>query len=283
LRIVLTALFLFVVLAACDSVDGPAVSPSADTEGPYLTITVPPATGPAPAVAPPISTFRWETIDGAADPDLARWALVSVDQHGGDWDAALEYIRDHPHAPEWHPWQSYRPHVDTGSGTSWTTPPLSFQDGRHVFVVQGKMASGAPSDDFDLARNARRVLIPSDIYLRARLTSDFMDPIVATGPWTPPTQVGLPAWTPVEFRWTAHPGHDFEDAMAYRYGWDVENVDDETQWDVPFTPFDGGETCSPPMIFPPGTHTFHLDVINASGFVARIPVTIDFTRATEPR
>lgn len=278
MRIATIALLLVVALAACETVESPCTRAPAETKGPCLEITVPAATGLVPAIAPPIATYRWRTRDGAIDPDLVRWALVSIEDHDSNWDAALAYLRDHPDAPEWHPWQRYRPYGDSGSGTSWTTPPLSFQHGPFVFVVQGKMADGEVNQDFDLDRNARRVRIPSDIYLTARLTNEFMEPVVASGIWTPSTTVRMPAWTPAVFCWTADPGHDFDDALAYRYGWDIGDLGDDDQWDSDYTSFDGSEACSAARVFGPGHHTFHIEVRNASGFVARIPLTIEFSQ-----
>lgn len=282
MRHVVLASILLLVLSSCQSSDRPTFEPKAPrlvaskqltTGGPFLKITIPSCQGSNPAQVPPITTFQWQTIEGSVDPDSVRWILVNTAMFGSNYDETLDYIRTTPDAPEWYPWQPYEPSSDTL--TRWTTPPTDF--GRYVFAVHGTDADG-PSEEFDWDRNAVRVLVgPRATGPIVRVTSDFMDPVLSASPNTPATVVNLPGGTPVSFCWTGDASNYCGVVVAYRYGWDVQDVADNSLWDVSFTASDGSETCSVPRTFFFGTHTFRVEVVDNGGFVTRIPIRINFT------
>ena len=117
----------------------------------FLVITVPGASGLNPVKVPPITTFRWETWSGHADPTEYRRIFVNTAGFGGSFSATENYIRNNPGAPEWSSWMDYSP---PGVGTYWTTSPTPA--GYYVFAVQGRDASGEAEQEFDLV-NMRRI------------------------------------------------------------------------------------------------------------------------------
>ena len=134
------------------------------------------------------------------------------------------------------------------------------------------------NQDFALARNAVRVLVsPRSTGPIVTLTSDFMDPIISATPNTPATIVELPGGTSVSFCWTGDASAYCGAVRTFRYGWDILDLSDDSQWDVGLTAFDGSEVCSPPRTFLAGSHSFIVEVYDNSGFVTRIPVTINLT------
>ncbi len=276
------ALVLLLVLFACETLDrpeleGPPISDRALvglTPGPpFLEMKIPVPSGQDMALVPPITTFIWQTIDGVGDPDSAQWILVSTVPFDNDWNATLDYIRGNPDAPEWHPWQAYDP--SNNVGTSWTTPPLDF--GQYVFAVHGRAMDETASPDFNFSRNAVRVLVSRRTTgPLLRLTSDFHDPVISATTGTPVTLVELPAGTPVDFCWTGDASSYGGVVTAYRYGWDILDLADDTQWQVGWTASDGSETCTTRIFFF-GTHTFYVEVVDNNGFPTRIPVRINYT------
>ena len=283
---------LTLILLSCDSVDRPEeIENGANIEaatqslplprkhlgaGPFIEITVPPCPGPQPALVPPISTFEWQTIEGVEDPDSVRWIMVNTNQFNDDWNETLNFVRDNPDAPRWHPWTAYDP--IGGIGTAWTTPPYDY--GSFVFAVHGWDADSTAAQDFDWERNAVRVrVLNRSTGPIARLTSDFMAPVVSFHTNTPITVVDLPGGTPITFCWTADASTYCGVVEVYRYGWDIIDLDDDAQWESGFTPSDGSEACSATRTFLFGTHTFHVEVVDNSGFVTRIPIKINVTPA----
>jgi len=119
----------------------------------FLVITVPAVSGLNPVNVPPITTFRWGTWSGHADPAEYRRILVSTTGFGGSFSATEDYIRNNRGAPEWSSWMEYSP---PDVGTYWTTPPMSA--GYYVFAVQGRDASGEAEQEFDFV-NMRRIRV----------------------------------------------------------------------------------------------------------------------------
>jgi hypothetical protein len=277
----ITAAFvLLLMLFGCESADRPDIAlPDASQKSlangvPLLEVTIPIPSGLNAAQVPPISTYEWQTAAGSTDPDYVRWILVSVAQFDNDWSEAMDYIRTNPDAEEWYPWVAYDPSSE--ESTSWTTPPVDF--GRYLFAVHGKDADGTVDEEFVLERNVRRILVgPRTSGPIVRLTSDFMDPVLSASPTTPPTVVVLPAGTPASFCWTGDASAYGGVVRSYRYGWDILDLADDSQWDVGYTPSDGSEECSAPRIFFFGTHTFYVDVVDNNDYFTRIPIMINFT------
>jgi hypothetical protein len=206
------------------------------------------------------------------DPDSVRWILVDTDWHDGSWNETLDYIRNNPNAPEWSSWYFYDAPND--SGKFWTTPPLDF--GQYVFAVHGKTIDGVVGEEFDFIRNARRLLVsPRTTGPLLRVTGDLIDPIVTSTVETPPTVIDIASGTPVMFCWTADASAYGGIVMGYRYGWDIVDLEDDSAWEIPFTPFDEPEECSPIRTFFFGTHTFHVEVIDNNGFPSRVPIIIN--------
>jgi hypothetical protein len=69
--------------------------------------------------------------------------------------------------------------------------------------------------------------------------------------------------------------------VGYRYGWDITDLDDPEQWEVPFTPFpphaetEFPRASSTPREFFFGTHVFTIEVQDNSGFCSRVEVKVN--------
>ncbi|MEE9269671.1 MAG: hypothetical protein V3V49_05350, partial [Candidatus Krumholzibacteria bacterium] len=74
---------------------------------PVVTVLTPLSVGLTIALVPPIPTFRWVAQDfigdrtQTQDPDSVRSILIGTGMFGGDWNAAMAFIRDNPDAPDW--------------------------------------------------------------------------------------------------------------------------------------------------------------------------------------
>jgi len=260
---------------------------TARTLSPEVDIISPGRTGFSAASVPPVTTFSWRGSDLVDDryesqlPDSSRFILVSTRDFGANWDATLDYIRKNPTAPEWSPWISYTAPHD--SGTSWRAdPPMDFGD--YVFAVQVKDEAGAVSPVFTLNRNARRINVS------ARLTgpvltlkSRYIPPVVNSGPQPSRISVSFPAAFPIQFTWSADASSYGGTVGGYRYGWDVEDLNNDADWEVLLTPFVGTWAASPTRLFSGGTHRFTVEVVDNSGFKSRAEVVVNFVPFTMER
>jgi hypothetical protein len=237
-----------------------------------------------PAILPPVITFEWTARDidsEAAVPDSVRWILVSTITFNSNWDDALAYIRANPHSPDWSDWHYYKAPGDSGKSTT-TDPPLA--QGNYLFAVQVKDEAGAVSPVFDLHRNVRRVAVTKIVTGPVLSVSyKYMNNIVTANPNTPPAILELPAGIPVGFSWSADASSYGGTVHGYRYGWDIIDLNDPSQWEIDFTPFVGSRAQSPTRTFFFGTHTFFLEVVDNSGLKTRATVVANIVPFTMRR
>jgi hypothetical protein len=260
-------LWVSVLVLAGTVLSAPAPT-SAQTH--YLEVTIP--VEGSVAVRPPIATYEWHTVTGSSDPAELRWILLPVVNN--DYNAALDYIRTTPGAPEWSPWTAYAP---PGAGTEWTSPPQAF--GPYVFAVQGRDASGVPETEFDFSRNARQVRVSNRTTGPMLVVDgDLIDPIITAITTTPVVEVEADGSVPVVFCWNADASAYGGVVAGYRYGWDVLDPDDDNDpgWTSSFVPFVQETECSSQFVPVVGTHTFTVEVIDNDGYKSRVVIAITF-------
>jgi hypothetical protein len=249
----------------------------------YINITMPRrAAGLNPSFVPPIMTYEWESMGYppfVPHPAEVRWILEPRADHGNSFVATINYIRNTPDAPGWFPWQTIDP---PDVGTSWTTPPVEY--GYYVFAIHARDSTGNTNWIFDEAYNLRRVSVSAwTTGPLLTVTGDHIDPIQTVVTTTPPTQIELTYGTPVSFCWKADACAYGGMTEAYRYGWDITDPDDPSQWDIPWTPIsDGEEACSPVVVYDSGVHTFYVEVVDSYGHGARIPIEITYVQIPPP-
>jgi hypothetical protein len=253
------------------------------TISPEVRITTPAAIlGITPADMPPISTLVWEATDyvndelNTQDPDSVQWAMESTAGHGGSYIQTMDFLRDPVLSKDsWYPWSWYRAPQD--SGKSWTTPPLNFGD--YVFAIRAKDEAGAVTPVLTEPVNMRRVKVASRLSGPTFIvTSSMIGSIIAATCDYPLTIVDVPADVEISFLLSACAEHYGGTVIGYRYGWDILDLDDPSQWEIDYTPFIGSTASTPPRAFNFGTHTFTAEVSDNSGFCSRIEVKINIIR-----
>jgi hypothetical protein len=259
---------------------------TARTLSPEISIRVPVYTGLNPALLPPITKFTWEGRDYvdnvriSQDPDSVRWILVPRFENDVDWQNTLRYIRQNPDAKEWSKWHYYLAPMD--SGKNWTTPPLEF--GGYMFAIQAKDEAGAFTPVFDERRNVRRLLVSKRSTGPLLIANNgFIGTFKSTTATTSLSIVDMPANVPLIFEWSASAESYGGVVPGYRYGWDINDLNNDDQWAVDWTPFTATTAESPSQTWFFGTHTFHVEAIDNSGYVSRIGIKINIVPFTMER
>jgi hypothetical protein len=214
------------------------------------------------------------------EPDFVRWILVPRFEGDYNWHKTLTYIRQNPDAPEWSEWVDYQAPDDAGK--SWTTPPLDF--GGYMFAVQAKDEAGAVTPVFDERRNVRKIQVgrrPTGPLLTVK--NEYLGTFRSTTATTALYFADMPANVPLVFEWTASAAAYGGVVMGYRYGWNVRDLNDPGQWAVDWTPFTSTWAQSPPQVWFFGAPTFHVEVIDNSGFISRFGVKINIVPFTMER
>jgi hypothetical protein len=116
------------------------------------------------------------------------------------------------------------------------------------------------------------------------VTGTGISPIITDQIDTAPTPADIAAGTLVTYCWTADASAYLGTITAYRYGFDIIDVNDPDAWGVPWTAFAGEEVCSPPLVFFFGTHTFTVEVMDSDGGRSRVPIGLSIipTVGTQP-
>jgi len=249
------------------------------TLSPTVIIDVPFLNSPTEqAQVPSVTTFQWTGKDFVSttaqeqEPDSVRHILVGTAKFQQNFEFTEEYIRTHPDAEEWSDWEYYRAPGDTGK--FWTTPPLDF--GPYVFAVQVKDEAGAVSPVFDLNKNMRRVRVSTrSTGPVLTVTNEFVGVIQTTSPNAPVSIVDLPAGVPLRFCFRADASSYGGLVSGYRYGWDINDLNDDSEWETSLTPFVGSEACSSMRTFFFGVHNFYVEVVDNSGYPSRVAIRIN--------
>lgn len=251
------------------------------TLSPTVYVLIPPESALNPSRVPPTTTFKWSAKDyinntlEVVDPESVRTILVPTAEHNDSYDETLKYIQKNPGSPPWEKWRYYGAPDD--SGKQWTSNPLDF--GAYYFAVQVKDEAGAISPVLDLTKNLRRILVSTrSTGPLFTVTNRFIGSILTSSPNTPPTILDLPAGVQLEFTLSATAESYGGIVSGYRYGWDILDLNDDSQWEIDLTPFLGGEDSkakSKPRTFFFGSHSFFAEVVDNSGYASRVEVKVN--------
>jgi hypothetical protein len=88
-----------------------------------------------------------------------------------------------------------------------------------------------------------------------------------------PVSVELPPGVALNFCWTGDASDYGGEIRSYRYGWDIQQLDDPTQWAVEPSPF---HRCATARTWYSGVHTFYVECVDNGGKITlgRIQVEI---------
>jgi hypothetical protein len=246
---------------------------------PLLTITSPVGCNLTASEVHALWTYRWQPLEASLPPDSVQFILVDTRNFGSSYSATETYIRTTPDAPEWSKWEPYLPPY---TGAAWTSP--TYEIGHYVFAVHGKDRDGNVDTEFTKTRNMRRISISARTNgPRLKVTSAYFDPIATNLTTTPLVRIGLPSGTPMEVCWAADALDYCGVVEGFRYGWDVISPDDDSQWGMPFTPFDEAKECLPTnLVQPHGVHILSIEAIDHLGFKSRAQVQVTWHPRPNP-
>ncbi len=115
-------------------------------------------------------------------------------------------------------------------------------------------------------------VFPSTNHPVLTVTNEYIDPVVSSSPDPAMVILEVPAGLDMEFCWSADASDYGGKVEAYRYGWDIADLNDPGQWAIDFTPLKRRGACAPPRAFSFGTHTFHVEVIDEFGSKSQVAI-----------
>lgn len=212
--------------------------------------------------------FRWEGADPVGDgtirsPIASRWVLLRSSPNGifSHWPRALYELPETAWSP-WRPWQA-----SDQSGrravlqnlTPIGSDPES-EAGYYFFAVQAMDEAGAVTPVFDDAlapsNNATRFYVIDRAGPTLTVRDAYLGTFVFAGGLQPVT-LEVAGGQEIRLRWSADAAQYGGEIVAYRYGWDIRDPQDETQWEQNWS---ATALSAGTRTYPSGTHRFFLQV-----------------------
>lgn len=239
------------------------------TLAPIVRIDRPPTRSPHSYTYSSVITFAWTGIDpidspsNVQDPVAIKYLNVRVQQ----------IIDDNPNEPVpfnvvkhmnekteyyeqfWTPWIPYRAQGDSGRVATIEVETL----GQHVFALQALDDAGAVTATFDRNRNVRIYNASQATGPQLTVTEPLLGSYRFVGPMGNYVLKDLPPGVALNFRWKATADHYGGEIRSYRYGWDIQQLDDPSGWDVIASPF---ITSASPKTYYSGVHRLLVEVVD---------------------
>lgn len=231
-----------------------------------------------------VITFGWTGSDpidspnNSQDPDSIRYLWSQVVNREGIYDATFNIIADLNADPEyyeplWGPWVFYRAEGDSGRQTMLGDDEILEISRSHIFALQAKDDAGAVTAVFQKDRNVRQFLVSIKSGPLLTVTETYLGSNRFLGPDMNYVQSDLPPGVPLNFRWDANADDYGGEIQSYRYGWDIQQLDDPSQWAVAASPF---IKTAAPQTYYSGVHRFLVEVVDNGQKITygKIEVTI---------
>ncbi len=173
----------------------------------------------------------------------------------------------------WCDWIWYHAEGDSGKQVMLGGDELLIANIPYILAVQAKDEAGAVSSIFTKSTNVRhfKAMRPTGPVLR--INEPFLGTFSFLGLNFSPAQVAVPPGFEMNWTWTGDASSYGGIIQSFRYGWDIADLNDPTEWDVfpsPHVTFIG------PKTFYAGIHTLYIESTDNLGMktLGTIEVTV---------
>ncbi len=238
---------------------------TASTLAPYAVIETPRNAFPGrEQQLPALVRFTWRGEDPVDDPwniqepESIRYFVATHTL------SFLDNLNRNPEEYEsrWCPWIPYDAPGDSGTSTVIGDDELIVKGFGYVLVVQAKDEAGAVTSVFDPGQNARifRVFNPPGPLLSVRERN--LGTYTFIGGKNRIETFRVPGNFPLDFSWSADASSYGAAVSSYRYGWDIADLNDQSEWAVLPSPL---VKAAPRISFETGVHTLFIETIDDMG------------------
>jgi hypothetical protein len=246
---------------------------NARTLAPTVALTAPVRPG-AVFVCGPSAGFHWTGEDpldkvSLVTPDSSRWVVIPSHVSAlGEYTSFPDSLYTLPARFHWSPWHAWND--ADGGGVRATVKglePLGTSGcGFYLLAVQAKDEAGAvtPVFDFETPGKNNVALLWASQAMGPVVT--LQDPILGVFTYASmsrPLSVSIAAGQEVRFRWRGDASPYGSEVAGYRYGWDMLDPTEDSQWECGWN-----LDCTrlvPSRRFQNGTHRFYLQALDAAG------------------
>ncbi len=241
---------------------------TAYTLAPHIMITEPYCADPSSGVQmlSNLIRFRWE----GKDPLDSPWNYQEVDSvrymHVPYTSGIITELNRNPGVFEekWSDWYWYFEPGDSGREAWLGDNEVLVPGSGYIFVVQAKDEAGAVSVVFDKRTNVRHFMsiIPTGPVLR--ISEPYLGTFSFLGTEMRMEKMNVPSGFSTRFSWTGDAANYGGVIRSFRYGWDIQQLDDPSQWAVVASPY---TTSAQERRWYSGTHVLYVEVVDNLGYV----------------
>lgn len=251
---------------------------------PPSVIIVKPASSGGLQTLSTITMFGWETGTSRNPRSIRYFVSQNIDSNG-IYDPTFDLIRDLNTNPSryedrWSNWISWYAEGDSGRTTVIGDDEILMMNRTHVFAVQAKDWCGRITEvflrdvntrTFIVSRRAGPILTVSETYLGY---SKFLGTAMF------PVKYDIPPGLPLNFTWQGDASNYGGEIVAYRYGWNVQDLDDPEQWDTFFSPY---ILAAPERRLYSGVHILYIEVLDFARNITRAQIMVEVVPFTMNR
>ncbi len=206
--------------------------------------------------------FGWHSGSQRA-PRCIRYMYTQVVDTNGYYNPTFDIIGEMNRNPGryeryWSRWISFYAAGDSGASTVLGDDEILEINKRHIFAVQAMDRFGRITEHFDRATNVRQFIPSAAVAPGLRVSESYLGSSRYLGMSGSADVLECPAGT-FNFRWVGDASSYGSMVVAYRYGWDIADIDNPDEWDVPWSP---GLTYAPPTMIAAGVHTLFVEAID---------------------
>lgn len=233
------------------------------TEEPYVIIDTPP---PSIIVLPQVIKFSWHS-GLEEDPRAVRYFVSLAVDPSGNYNPGFDIAQDLTENPEryeekWSYWVLYKTPDKSGVSTIMGDDEVLEINMSHYFVVQAMDRCGQVTEIFTKGINFRQFIVSGSLMPTLIVREPYLGFYMFRGEIINPLSVELPPGIPLNFSWAADLSVYGGEVVGYRYGWDIQDLNDPDEWETQFSPF---ILSASERTFYSGVHTFYVEVLDNSG------------------
>lgn len=212
----------------------------------------------------PVVRFGWY----GKDPIDSPWNYQQVDSVRYMWTGfysnTLDELNGHPERFEhlWSNWYWINAPGDSGVSTVLGDDEIIPTGRSYVFAVQAMDDAGAISSVFDYRTNARAFMVRTPTGPLLSVHDTYLGNHSFMGVDMDPRQLQVPPGFVMTFTWEASAAHYGAIVSSFRYGWDITDFSDPSDWEVMPNPY---TLSAAPKTYYSGVHTLYIEAVDNLG------------------
>ncbi len=261
---------------------------------PTVALQLPIVAGSGEFTGPPVIVFNWEgddPVDETTDiePVASRYVIintaVTLTGTGDKYVSFPDSLYVLPTRYQWSPWRAWD--AEDGSGKRAVVTNLNrvgdfLGSGYYLFAVQAMDEAGAITPVFDYntvgKNNCARVRVSGAVGPLLTVRENFLGRQTFIG-GSPLVRIDVAGGQPISFRWSADAETYGGEIIAYRFGWDIKNTDNDQEW----SSWSLSTRSAPTQSFSTGAHRFFLEVRDNAESITRATYELTVHTVTRSR